>query len=377
MGATARQSMEIADRLQNPALRAKALVDLGRHHQIVGELESSRTLYDQSIPIARSVDNRQTLSVALTYRGGLHFFQTDYQRAEEVLREAVQVASEIRDGVNLPQALFFQGLTLGNQGRITEALTKLNEAQEMSLRNGARMVASKIPNCIAWLHRELQDFEGAFECDLSALETARTYRIGEAEANALINLIHDYSDRGDAGKAAEAIEAVHAIRDRDAWHAWRFFDIRFQAATAEHCLSQGDPERAATHARLLLSNATRQWVPKYIAIAHRLLAELAIASGDYPGAAAELHASLEQLRSHPNPLVAWKVYVLLGRVRYHLGELEAAREAFSAAAAIVDRIAGSVTDENLRATFVNSAAVREVRDGSEGAASAAGTRGRA
>jgi hypothetical protein len=59
----------------------------------------------------------------------------------------------------------------------------------------------------------------------------------------------------------------------------------------------------------------------------------------------------------------------LGRWRSRLGDSLAAREAFVQASAIVRTIAANVTDERLRATFLNSPAVCEVLDQSSAGAS--------
>ncbi len=79
-------------------------------------------------------------------------------------------------------------------------------------------------------------------------------------------------------------------------------------------------------------------------------------------AEAKLGAALDLLRSYPAPLVAWKTYAVLGRLRRQMGDPESAREAFAQAATIVDEIGASVRDDALRDTFLNSAAVQEVRD---------------
>ena len=57
--------------------------------------------------------------------------------------------------------------------------------------------------------------------------------------------------------------------------------------------------------------------------------------------------------------------MVLGRLRRQMGDGESARVAFAQAAAIVGEIAANVRDDGLRATFLNSAAVREVLDGAE------------
>ena len=51
---------------------------------------------------------------------------------------------------------------------------------------------------------------------------------------------------------------------------------------------------------------------------------------------------------------------VLGRLRLLKGEHEGAREAFAHATTVVHEIAAHVDDEKLRATFLNSSAVREV-----------------
>ena len=63
------------------------------------------------------------------------------------------------------------------------------------------------------------------------------------------------------------------------------------------------------------------------------------------------------------PLVAWKTYVVLGRLRRQMGDPESAREAFTRAAVIVGEIAASVREDALCDIFLNSTAVREVVEG--------------
>ena len=88
-----------------------------------------------------------------------------------------------------------------------------------------------------------------------------------------------------------------------------------------------------------------------------------MAGGDLSEAETELSAALEELGAYPAPLVAWKTYALLGRLRVQMGDRPSAREAYKEAADIVRMIASNVTDENLRATFLGSSAMKEVLDG--------------
>ena len=78
-----------------------------------------------------------------------------------------------------------------------------------------------------------------------------------------------------------------------------------------------------------------------------------------------------ELEKFPAPLVTWKVYADLGGLKKLSGDEAAARAAFGHAAEIINSIEANTNDEALRATFLNSAAVREVLDGA--ARSAYGT----
>jgi tetratricopeptide (TPR) repeat protein len=234
----------------------------------------------------------------------------------------------------------------------------------LARRNGDRFFLPRLPNCIGWLYHELQDFQHALEWDQQGLEIARECAVVEAEANSLINLGSDFAHLGEDRKSMPAFREVEACFTRDAWSRWRY-NLRLQAGTSEYWLSQGDPEKAEEHAKRLLEEATGREVRKYIATAYRLLGEVAMARGDLADAEVKLAAALDQLHSYPAPLVAWKTYAVLGRLRRQMGDEESAREAFAQAAAIVGEIAANVRDDGLRATFLNSAAVREVLDGAE------------
>jgi Flp pilus assembly protein TadD len=82
--------------------------------------------------------------------------------------------------------------------------------------------------------------------------------------------------------------------------------------------------------------------------------------GDVARAERELFAAINTFHTHPSPLVEWKTYNTLGRLYRSMKRPQDARQAFARAAEIVKTIASTIGDEQLRSTFLNSAAVREV-----------------
>ena len=363
MAVRAGEALRAAEASGNEALRIEALTLIAQRHYGLGTLAEARALLDESIRLARALNHKPTLLGGLAWRGCVHFFQSEYERAEEMLSEALSLSSELRNGFMVLFCLFFLGLTRGNLGRMSEALATLNEAIELGRRNGERYQTLKVPNSIGWIHRELGDLDHAIEHDRAGVEIARQHQVLEAEINSVINLGYDYTHQGEREKSPPAFREAEAMLERDEWCRWRF-NLRLQAGQAEYWLAQGNPEQAKEYARRLLESASHYEAPKYIAVAHKLLAEVAIARGDLTAGETQLNAALDQLREFPAPLVAWRIYAALGRLRLQMGESASAREAFAQAAKIVEQIAANVSDEKLQATFLNSALVREVLEGS-------------
>jgi tetratricopeptide (TPR) repeat protein len=280
-----------------------------------------------------------------------------------LLTESYELASELRDSFSLLVSLFFLGLLRGNLGRMSEALTTLKKAIAMAERNGDHFWFPRLPNCIGWIHRELGDFVGAFQYDRRGVEVAREHHVLEAEANSLINIGIDYARERASEKSVAAFEQVEDIFHRDAWFRWRY-NIRHQAARSEHALSQGDLKQASEYASRLFDMAGQFKARKYIAVAHKLRAEIALSRGAVVEAETELRSALELLRRYPVPVIEWKVLAMLGRLHSVVRDPARARDAFSRSAAIVQKIAANSPDEKLRATFLDSVEVREVFAGS-------------
>src|SRR5207245_8994192 len=162
-----------------------------------------------------------------------------------------------------------------------------------------------------------------------------------------------------AEKLADACHQLDDIFHRDAWFRWRY-NIRRQAAGCEHWLSQGNLEKATEHAQRLLAEAGQYKARKYVAVAHKLLSDIAVARNAFDEADTELRAALDILAQYPVPVTAWKVHAARGRLCLKGADGAGAREAFSHAAEIVRGIAANVQDERLRAVFLDSPQVREV-----------------
>ena len=190
-------------------------------HLALGELTEVENKFQQVIERPAQVDRRTLLGV-LDMLARLRFFQSEYATAEELYRETITMASELSNAFKTLKSHYFLTLTLANLGRISEALEVLNRAVEMARRNGDSYWWSRVPNCLGWIHRELQDHEGALAHDRQGVEMARSAGVVEAGVNSLINLAIDHFHAGDRWQADSSMQAAESILAQDEWLRWRF-----------------------------------------------------------------------------------------------------------------------------------------------------------
>jgi hypothetical protein len=128
-------------------------------------------------------------------------------------------------------------------------------------------------------------------------------------------------------------------------------------------LRLSDPGKAKEFTDTLFSTASNFKTRKYVAVAHKLRSEIAIAEGKPEVARGEYQAALDVLDEYPVPVVRWRVLAGLGKLLSSIGDAEGSRKAFAEAKKIVEEIAANVSDNSLRTTFIESEAVQEVISG--------------
>jgi serine/threonine protein kinase/predicted ATPase len=355
------EARTLAEKIGDQVLVAEANNAWAMYQMVCGSLPEAEASFDRAIPVARALKHGRALVVGLTFRGIVHFWKSDYATAENVHTEAAALAAEARDGFHLPLSLYYLGLTRANRGRISEAMQTMHQGLDLAKRNNNALALSRIPNGIGWVWREIGDLGKAIEFNEGCVEFTRRTRAAEAEANALLNLVYDYLEAGRPEKAKGALERIYPLYEREKWNRWRFYGIRHEAAQAEYWLGRRELDKAEEHARRLLANAAENQVAKYVAMARRLLGEIAAANGDLNMAEEELTRSLEPFVAHPVPLIEWRNHHALARLLAARNRPSAAREAFQRADVLLRELAGNITDPALREAFWKMAAVQEVQ----------------
>jgi DNA-binding winged helix-turn-helix (wHTH) protein/tetratricopeptide (TPR) repeat protein len=335
----------------NDAGRLRALALMAQGHLASGDLQAADEKLRTVMECSSSLD-KKTLLDSLDVRARLCFFRSEYEAAEQMFREKIDLAFALGDAFEVLKANYFLGLTLANLGRVSEALGVLSRAMEMARRNGENFWLSRMPNAFGWVHRELQDFEAAEAFDRDGETISQQTGCGEAEINSVINLAMDYLHAKDQSAFSSAVETAERLLSQDAWFRWRF-EIRLLHARAEQTLAKRD-------AMALLEKATHYTARKYIVVARRLLARITMLSGDMQTAAEEMKAACAMLDRFPAALSAWQAHAMLGRIEMERGDRDAGLAAYRHAASMIRYVSDHIDDERLRNIYLNSDAIRVV-----------------
>lgn len=341
------------------ALAWLAMLELQREH-----LERARQYLYDGMPAARAIGHERALYMLLTTAGRLHHLSGEYESAEALSLEALPLSLEASGRVD---CLVGVALARAHLGRVAAALVTLSEALDIARR--AELVDSirNITATLGWLHGEVGDWESAVRHLASAVEQARLSS-ASMEVRLRLELARAQAARGDVASAVAELERAERLDQRaepasPASNQNRVTrrQLHLDAARAEYLLERADHAATELAARSLLRGATALGSPKHVARAHLLLARAALAGGKLDGARAEAAAGIAVVERHPLPLIAWRLYAILGAALRHTPDHFAAAAAVNRALELVDEIERGLDDTALRTTWSSSPGVRDLR----------------
>ena len=185
------------------------------------------------------------LKIALSYRGLVHYWQTEYQAAEITSVEALSLSTQLGDGFYALAARMFMGLTRVHLGRISEALDDFADAISVARRNDDRYWLPRLMSHLGWAHRELGALDRAREHDTEAVRLARERPVWGPESEVLLNLCVDDVREGRAERASALLVELQTRAAQSSWMRW-LSERRLASALAEHWAARGDHERTSS-----------------------------------------------------------------------------------------------------------------------------------
>jgi class 3 adenylate cyclase/tetratricopeptide (TPR) repeat protein len=258
-------------------------------------------------------------------------------------------------------------LSVGGMGEYEKALSMLNESLELCERLGVNPFEVRILNTIGWIYSELQDHERAMEYNIRSVEGTQQVKIPDVEvvSNARLNLAENHLALGRVDEAGTHFAAVKELTKNpsrgDEWGLDRTRQ-RFYHSFGEFWLTKDDSAKALEYADKSLKIALANNHMKNIAKGHRLRGEALMAQEKFEEAENEVEIALDYAHRVENPTQLWKTYVVLGDLKVAQSRGDDAHQAFSDARSVIDRVADSLQDDDLKETFLNSKEVKGLRE---------------
>jgi class 3 adenylate cyclase/tetratricopeptide (TPR) repeat protein len=342
---------------QDPAALAESLHGLGENTFFQGRFTESISWLRESMQLSSRIGNRSLaaeneymIAHSLHMLGQYHEAQAHGQRSLTTLRE-------IGDVWNQAAALWVMAhisVTLGEFGRALECgLRGLSLARELQ---AIRFITGNL-DTLGIVHGELEDYHGAWhlhrEADDLAHQVGGTYHRWSLAALAV--------DAAALGRLDEAARLLEEGQQTDAYQRGRLiFRQEMALARGRVALAKGAPHDAAVAARALLNIITTTGTRRYETQAMLLLADAKAAAGDHKAALSGYQTAAETAQDRSEVPIQWRALVGQAEVLHKLSQSREAAAAAKRARELVDLLSATVTDERLRATFLQSAPVQRL-----------------
>ena len=263
--------------------------------------------------------------------------------------------------------VWVNALVVAHAGHYEDALSAFAHVIAEGERCGDILFPMRTLNCIGWVYGEIENHERALEQNLRGVEAAIAVDLPdpEVEMNARLNAADNLIALGRLDEAADQLRHVErVVRDPlppERWMLWRYSQ-HYYHTQGELQLMQGDAETALMLSEQCLALAEETKACKNIVKARRLRAQAWMALGDLTAAETDIGAALELAIEIANPGQLWRTHEALGDLRRAERRAEDARSAHGDALAVLQQMAASLADDELRDTLLKSAAVRRLQE---------------
>jgi len=266
--------------------------------------------------------------------------------------------------------LYIRGLSLAEIGRIEEAFAVLKHGIDLCEKFGGPVHLGRLYNTLGYCYSEIHHPEEAWRWNLKSEEIARKLMeqypmgrliAGEIIAHANVNLMENLYDQGKTQEAWDLIKSFEEesktsdySRSRDRWEA------RLDFLTSLILLQRDKTDEADARIAKNLEISKREHTKKIEGRFLRLLGEAQMKRNDSDNAIRSLSDAILILKEVGNPRQLWETRASLAAAYDKLRRGSEAREQWGAAAEVIQRTAGGLSDRELREGFLSAKPIRDI-----------------
>ena len=220
---------------------ARALYGAGITARLLGDYRSAQSLFEQSLAIARHLDNRSLVALALSELGKLGGFRGEYAEASRLGAEGLAILEGHAELAGLSDALREHGMVSFLAGDVERAAGLFERALAAGLEIGDQRAVANASFSLALTHHVSGRIDLARQHYEVCLATDRAQSHRGSEGSVLNNLGHLALLEGDLSTARRLLRES-LLASREAGDRRR---IAFTlSAVAGLIVREGEPERA-------------------------------------------------------------------------------------------------------------------------------------
>ncbi len=343
--ASAARAVELAEALEDPHLKARALGVASLSAAEDGRAAEAAALGNTAVANWNPGSHARELGVLLGKMGAFHYWLGDYGRGADCARQGYNLGIEAQSVEGILVGGADLGLVLTGMGRHEEALVVFEEvvARGREIELVPRFTARAM-NMWAGALREMFDTEAARALNEEAVEIATRVAFPYAQMQGRIDLLQADLADGDASAADKAWPGLwQEAQTAKGLHRWLMAG-RLAAARADIALALARPEAAVDAAQESVAHAERYGRRKYEA-ASRLALGRALLDLQRPAdGVVELKRAVALAERLAHPPSIWQTSSWLARALTALGDDEGAQKAAESARDEIGRFARTLSD---------------------------------
>jgi len=338
---------------------AQSLLLLTEVHESSGDLGSALKAATRAQAVSSRLNNKQLEARALVEVGFLHAQRSEYSEAVNAAEQGLSLLARTDDRNAIAYAWNILGRALGGRGDYVRALGAFRRSQEEAQIVVDRYLLAQVFNMRGWLHRELGDYESALKFDEEGVDLAKRWGKPSPEISARLNVCLDLFHLGDPERALVLLDEIEEQTNAGSFgfHSWRW-QLRLLHTRGLCFLALDEPAKAlaAGAGGLLLAEANV--ARKYVALSHELKGMALGELGNMGEATCELETAISLADLIQYQPIRWAGRRQLADLYHQDGREQEAHRSSSEAEDIIQTIATSLEDNNLRLAFLDLALPR-------------------
>ncbi len=315
----------------------------------------------QAIAAARRAGDRTMTGLHLARLSFFECLRSDYPAACRAVEEGAQLALELSDAHSFLLSQYYQAWGLLHLGQWGEMRRILGQGLEMAERNEHHRWTVLYRLEMAWLHEQAFDFEAAREMCEQAHEQAQKIGHPYTESLSLILLGMAHLGLGQRKAAFRCFSDVADRLERERSLMDWILRILLHDGMSRYWLAEQQFTQARREAKEMRKLAAPPGERTYLALAHQMLAEIAMAEQRWDEAEIEVSQALAVLEGAEAPLAEWRVCETAAQVYEQLGRTTEAAQHWRRGAKVLNRLADSLGQADpLRQSLLTNPAAQAI-----------------